>query len=136
MLTPCWDDIIRRKTAGKEVYMLDLFDSTHDDEGKSFPKFPMVSKKAHDAVGFFCYPQVRMWPADQVMYALYNSQNLVIKCHEVKIQHDHVYAMDTSKTRMWRIMREDVAAGVFPVQTTREAIRLKKAVLFYEVNNA
>ncbi len=127
-----WDDIIRQEIEKnyhfKGVYLIDLFDSTHEDDNQSFPRFPMLSRKVVDLFGFFFYPQVRMWPADKILFSIFNSVGNIIKCHKVKMQHDHVYALDVSKTRMWRIFNEDKASGVFPVDVKPEIEKLKQAI--------
>jgi hypothetical protein len=128
-----WDDIIREAIEKnyhfKGIYLIDLFDSTHEDDGCSFPRFPMLSRKVIDLFGFFFYPQVRMWPADKILFSIFSSVGNIIKCHKVKMQHDHVYALDVSKTRMWRIFNEDKANGVFPVDIKHEIKKLKDAIL-------
>ena len=127
-----WDDKIREAIAKnyhfKDIYLVDLFDSTHEDEGQSFPRFPMLSRKVIDLFGFFFYPQVRMWPADRVLFSIFQSVGNVINCHHVTMQHDHVYEKDVSKTRMWRIFNEDKANGVFPVDVKPEIKKLKDAI--------
>ena len=69
MQTYGWDDIIREKVAANEklkgIYLVALMDSTyHDDPNCPFPRFPMISRKAVELLGFFVHPKVRQWPAD------------------------------------------------------------------------
>ena len=129
-----WDDIIRRKIEANPqfngVYLVSLMDSAYyDEKDLEFPRFPMISKKAMEAVGFFFFPQVRMWPADKCIHDLYKAVGCVITCHEVKLQHDHIYdKADPSKSRMYRIMNEDIANGVFPIDGNRQAKELIKAI--------
>lgn len=123
-----WDDIIRAKTEGKEYYLVDIWDSTHEYEGHSYPRFPMISRKAIDLLGFFFYPQVRMYPADMIIWQVYNHAGVVIPCHEVKIQHDHVPNADPTKSRLMQILREDKENGVFPVRIQPEIDKLKGAI--------
>jgi len=129
-----WDDKIREAIARnyhfKDIYLVDLFDSTHEDDNQSFPRFPMLSRKVVDLFGFFFYPQVRMWPADRVLFSIFQSVGNVINCHHVTMQHDHVYEKDVSKTRMWRIFNEDKASGVFPVDVKPEIKKLKDAICY------
>lgn len=125
MQTYGWDDIIRQKVEAnkhfKGVYFVDIMDSTYNNT-VPYPKFPMISRKAVDLVGFFFYPQVRMWPADKVIWDLYKSVGCVITAHEIKMQHDHNYNHNTdpNKNRMLRILKEDEANGVFPISADRE----------------
>ena len=112
----------------KDIYLVDLYDSTHDDDNQSFPRFPMLSRKTIDILGFFFYPQVRMWPADKIMFSIFQSIGCIIRCYNVRMQHDHVYAMDVSKTRMWRIYKEDISNGVFPVDVKPEIKKIKDAI--------
>jgi hypothetical protein len=133
MQTNHWDDIIRERISANKhfngIYLVSLMDSTFNDT-VPFPKFPMLSRKAIDTVGFFFYPQVRMWPADKVIYDLYKAVGCVITCHNVKMQHDHNYnhTVDPSKSRMLRLLNEDRANGVFPVNANKEAEMLRKAI--------
>lgn len=111
------------------VYLVSLMDSTFNDTPEMpFPRFPMISKKAVDTIGFFFYPQVRMYPADKVIYDLYKAVGCVITCHDVKLQHDHVYTHNPKGDRFMRILQEDRANGVFPVNATEEHRKLHKAI--------
>lgn len=131
-----WDDIVRDKIAKcpqfKGHYLVDILDSTRvcGSNGVAFPRFPMISRKAVDVVGFFFFPQVRNWPADKCIWDLYNTVGCVVPCNEVKIQHDHNFdhVGDPSKSRFLRILNEDKANGVFPVNGNAEANRLIEAM--------
>lgn len=126
MQTYGWDDIVRAKVVANPqfngVYLVDMMDSTHDSTA-SYPKFPMISRKAVDSLGFFFFPQVRQWPSDKCIWDLYNGVGCVIPCHEVKMQHDHNFdhLNDPTKSKFIRILEEDKANGVFPVNPEREA---------------
>lgn len=128
MQTYGWDDIIRFKIEKNKhfrgIYLIALMDSTYNDTPEHpFPRFPMISRKAVELIGFFFYPQVRMWPADKVIWDLYKHVGCVITAHEVKMCHNHNYNHDTdpSKNKMLKILEEDKANGVFPVNADREA---------------
>lgn len=129
-----WDDIVRRRIAENPqfngVYLVSLMDSTYyDEKDLEFPRFPMISKKAVETIGFFFFPQVRMWPADKCIHDLYKAVGCVITCHKVKLQHDHIYDdKDASKSRMGRIMEEDIKNGVFPVNGNEQARQLLRAI--------
>lgn len=136
MQTDGWDDIVRKKIADNPqmngVYLIDMMDSTRKCEanGKEFPRFPMISRKAVDAVGFFFVPTVRNWPADYVIWSIYSYVGCIIPCHEVKMQHNHNYdhINDPSKSRFMRILNEDRANGVFPVKSDEYIIKLVDAI--------
>lgn len=134
-----WDDIVRQKIAEhpefKGIYLVDIWDSTrfgNDSEGKKFefPRFPMISRKAVDIAGFFFFPQMRNWPADKVVWNLYTSVGCIIKCHEVKLQHDHNFdhTGDPTKSRFLRILNEDIANGVFPIDARPQCQALYDAI--------
>jgi hypothetical protein len=140
MQTYGWDDIVRVKVEAnkqfKGLYLIAMLDSTYNDTPDNpFPRFPMISKKAVDLLGFFFFPQVRQWPADKVIWDLYNQVGCIIPAHEIKMQHDHNYNhhTDPRKNRMLRILDEDKAAGVFPVDASREAKLLFEAITGIEV---
>lgn len=136
MQTDGWDDIVRKKIKEQPqmngVYMIDMMDSTRKCEANSaeFPRFPMISRKAVDAVGFFFVPTVRNWPADYVIWLIYKAVGCIIPCHEVKMQHDHNYdhVGDPSKSRFMRILQEDRANGVFPVKADEYINKLADAI--------
>lgn len=130
-----WDDIIRKKIAANPhfngIYLIDMMDSSHNDTpSKPFPKFPIISRKAVETIGFFFFPQVRMWPADKVIWDLYSKIGCIITAHEIKLQHDHNYNHETDprKNRMLRILEEDKANGVFPLNADEEYKKLWRAI--------
>jgi len=134
-----WDDIVRQKISKNPqlngVYFVDVFDSTRfgcDSEGKKFEfaRFPIISRKAVDIAGFFFFPQVRNWPADKVIWNLYVNVGCIIKCHEVKLQHDHNFdhAGDPTKSRFMRVLNEDIASGVFPIDARPQCQALYDAI--------
>lgn len=128
METYHWDQIIIDKIKDREHFLIDCFDSTHEDEDASFPRFPMISRKSIETIGFFFYPQVRMWPADKIIFNLYNACELVVECHDVKLTHYHLPNNDISKTRFWNIFQEDIANGTLPVNIAREKWLLNNAI--------
>jgi len=128
MTTQDWDEIIREKIHGKEFYFVDTWDTTHEQGGISFPRFPLISRASVDVIGFLMYPQVRTYPADRVIYDLYRRLDLIVPCHEVKLQHDWVESTDPSKSKMLRIFMEDVHNGVFPVNAIIEMYKMTIAM--------
>jgi hypothetical protein len=136
MQTHAWDDKVRAKIAGytghNGIYMIDMWDSTRffADSKIEFCRFPIISRKAVDIVGFFFFPTVRNWPADKVIWDLYAHVKRIIPCHEVKIQHDHNFDHegDPQKSRFMRILKEDKANGVFPVNAVDAVSKLEKAI--------
>lgn len=136
MQTYGWDDIVRFKVEANKhfngIYLVDMMDSTHDNN-VVYPKFPLISRKAVELLGFFFFPQVRMYPADKCIWDLYKGVGCVITAHEIKMQHNHNYdhLNDPSKSRMMRILEEDKANGVFPVNATEEAKKLAAEIERY-----
>ena len=135
MQTNKWDDLIRERIDANKhfngVYLVSLLDSTFYDSPKTpFPRFPMISRKAIDTIGFFFFPQIRMYPADKAVWDLYSAVGCVITCHQVKMQHDHNYnhSTDPSKLRMMKIFEEDRNSGVFPINANKEGKALKNAI--------
>lgn len=123
-----WDEMIRYKIGINKhfrgIYLVDTMDSSHNDTpSKPFPRFPIISRKAVELLGFFFFPQVRMYPADAVIWDLYSKIGCVITAHEIKLQHDHDYDHNNNprKSRWMRVLEEDKANGVFPVRADREA---------------
>ena len=134
MQTKHWDEIIlnKIKVVNEEkklngVYLVDTFDSTHEQGGNSFPRFPLISKKAVDAIGFLMFPQVRTWPADKVIYLLYACLDAVVPCHEVKIQHNWTGNNDPEKSIIIQSFKGDIENGVFPVDAYVQVYQLRKA---------
>lgn len=129
METQDWDSIINDKIVDRSIYLVDTWDSTHTHEGVSFPRFPLISRKAIDTVGFLMYPQVRTYPADRVIWELYKLVGATIECHEVKLTHNHIaHDGNESKSRMYRIFQEDIKNGIFPVNAFIQNYQLKKAM--------
>jgi hypothetical protein len=135
MQTNHWDDIVRQKIAFNkfhDVYFVDMWDSTRNCEANSveFPRFPLISRRAVETIGFFFYPLLRMWPADYLIWQIYSYAGCVITCHEVKMQHDHNYNHETdpSKSRMLRILHEDEANGILPVKVDEYITKLRSAM--------
>jgi hypothetical protein len=136
MQTNAWDDKVRAKIKGytghNGIYMIDMWDSTRffADSKVEFCRFPMISRKAVDICGFFFFPTVRNWPADKVIWDLYAHVKRIIPCHEVKIQHDHNFDHegDPQKSRFMRILKEDKANGVFPVNAIEVIAKLEAAI--------
>lgn len=127
ILTDGWDRIISKtiKDSGKgSFYLVDIHDTTRDHNGEIWPCFPMISRAAVNVMGFFFYPQVRIWPADKVAYGLFNKIESVIDCAAVQVRHEHVQENDPSKSRLARIFIEDKKAGRLNVNITTEVMRL------------
>lgn len=130
-----WDKIILDKIKANShfngIYMVSTMDSTFNDTPETpFPRFPIISRKAVDTLGFFFVPTIRQWPADKAIYEIYHACGCIITAHEVKLQHDHNYNHNTdpSKNRMLRIMKEDMANGVFPYDGSEHVKALYKAI--------
>ena len=120
--TKDWDFLAMEAIGHRKVYMLNFRDSTYDTGDFSFPKFPMISRKAYEALGWFFYPQVRMWGADNLCYQMFERSGTIIECHGVRIRHDHI---PSTKFNEWYEL--DKKEGVFPVAMDREVYALLEA---------
>jgi hypothetical protein len=131
MVTPEWDLLIEKRAGERKVWFMSLYDSTYDDDpderAGGFAKFPCVSRKAYEAVGFMLYPQIRSWGADNVCDKMYRLARCYLMCHEVRIQHDHV-----PTDRFNEGFEKDKQAGIFPIIMDHEVHRLKKAKEKYD----
>jgi glycosyltransferase involved in cell wall biosynthesis len=127
LMTNGWDDIIRKKIkqSGMTVYLVDTHDSTKKTPANYFCTFPIISRKAKGALGYFLHPRIRMYPADKVLFDIFSTVKKVIDANEVKIQHDHIGEMDPSKSMMIEIFNEDkMLWSKDPLDVRNEIIRL------------
>jgi glycosyltransferase involved in cell wall biosynthesis len=126
MLTKGWDTIIKKKVGSRQVYLVDLWDSTHEDLN-SFPRFPMLSRKAYEAQGFFFHPTIRMWGTDVIVYKTFEAAGAVVECHEVELFHDHM-----PSRRFADMYEQDKKNGVFPVPVLDEIAAIATAKEEYD----
>jgi glycosyltransferase involved in cell wall biosynthesis len=130
--TDGWDNLIRQaiKRVGWSIYMVDVNDSTrfHKETNQVWPCFPMVSKEAIDVMGFLFYPQIRVYPADKVIYQLFLNIVRVIECLDVEVVHDHIPETSPAKSRLMRLFLEDKASGALNVNITKELSSLLRAI--------
>lgn len=124
--TAGWDVKVKEAIGTRKVYCVDTWCTDHE-EIHSFPRFPMVSRKAYETLGFVFYPQIRMWGADAVLFDLYKKAGCVIECHDVKVEHLHM-----PSRRFYMMYEEDKKAGVFPIGGLEELDKLKKAKEEYD----
>jgi hypothetical protein len=124
--TQNWDDIILKKISEYRwsVYLVDTTDATRGTVNIDFCCFPLVSRKAINEIGFFMYPQVRIYPADKILYELYNKAGRIINAREVILQ-SH-YVEETKSPRLWKIFQEDLKNGKLKVDVSRELMILLK----------
>lgn len=64
-MTPKWDEIIYEKT--DDVRYL------RGDEGTKFACFPILTRKAYEALGYVFHPKYYNWTADMALYDAFNS---------------------------------------------------------------
>ena len=121
ILTPHWDTLVKQATINRLIYLVDVWDSTHDDL-KWFPRFPIVSRAAIDAVGWLYHPTITMWGADTILYQVYKEAGCVVDCLHVRLQHDHL-----PSKRFKDAYDKDKANGVFPVPVLNDIENLKRA---------
>jgi hypothetical protein len=108
-LTNGWDEIIAEKVHGKKIWFADIWDSTRVNDSGFQPCFPMVSRKAYEAVGFVLHPQIKAYPADRRIYEVYLMAGKVVDCTDVKIQHDRVAS---EKSRLEAISRSGMNGSI------------------------
>lgn len=121
-VTQDWDVLAKEAIGTRQVYMLSFMDSTYHDGKLSYPKFPMVSRRAYEAVGYFFHPKIRMWGADNWLFCVHKEAGTIIDCHNVHIMHDHIQSEQFSE---WFKINE--LEMKFPIDINFEAERLLEA---------
>lgn len=97
MFIPGWDNIIRSKVidaklVGKIVYIKIGGTGISSADG-SYSSFPIQSRESVQTLGYFHYPLIFSWDADEVLWNAYNSvktvhgHNRMIDCLEVAVAH-------------------------------------------------
>ena len=122
ILTPHWDDIVLTAIGERVVYMLSFMDSTYHDGKLSYPKFPMVSRRAYEALGCFFHPEIRMWGADNWLYSVHKEAGTIIECHQIEIQHNHV--LNPQFGEWFEINKKETP---FPYVINRQVVQLLEA---------
>ena len=119
-----WDDKIRSKINrhGWSVYLVDTHETTRGKINKDFCCFPMISRKSVTEIGFFFYKQVRVYPADKIIYGVYKKIGRIIDAQDIEIQ--SVYVSEDTDTRRWGIYQEDLKNGALNIDITREVLKL------------
>lgn len=134
MRTNHWDAKILYtiKEYGWSIYMLDLPDTARMKYKHHFPCFPCVSRRGMNTLGWMLCRHVRMYPADQLTYAVYAQCGRVIPVNNILIEHEHILESDPSKNRFMEIYNEDMKTPIdlsqdmFKLSTTAASERLKK----------
>jgi hypothetical protein len=119
-----WDEIAREKIKKHRwsVYLIDTLESTRGVINQDFCCFPIVSRKAINEIGFIFFPQIRMYPADKVIYSLFNEIGRVIPAHDIVLS--STYVPEDKNGRKWKIFQEDVASGNVEINITQQVTRL------------
>jgi hypothetical protein len=109
MRTNHWDAKILKKIheIGRTVYFIEIPDTARIKYQNLFPCFPCVSRRAFCTLGFALCPDIRMFPADKVTYAIYRHAGLTYTVNNVLIEHEHELDYTGSKKRMMDIFLED-----------------------------
>ena len=122
--TGWWDDKIREKIDRHQwsIYLVDTKESTRGKINHGFCCFPIISRRAVNELGFFFYPQIRVYPADKIIYELFQNIDRVIDAQDVII--NSKYVSEDKNPRMWKIFQEDLKAGLIEINITPEVIKL------------
>lgn len=85
-----WDTVLLNRLA---VYLQDkpdgiVYGHLNDALGKSYCCFPLISRKAHDALGYSMPPEYPSWNADIFLWDVYNGIGRV--CHIPEVLVDHI----------------------------------------------
>lgn len=109
MRTNRWDEKILRAIdeSGFSIYCLDIPDTARIKYKHQFPCFPCVSRRAFCTLGFVLIPEVRIFPADQVTFAIYEHAKRVIPIRDVLIEHEHIMDYSGNKKEMMDVFLED-----------------------------
>lgn len=124
-ITKNWDEKIRTKVQDSRIWLADIYDTTRTYGTGNQPCFPMVSRKAYQALGFLLHPNIKTYPADRILYEVYKKAECVIDCTDVQIQHDRQH---DKKERIMNIFRENNADGSIRVDTNKDADTLREAL--------
>ena len=119
-----WDEKIRKKIKkfGWSVYLVDTKDTTRGAVNKGFCCFPIISRKAVNALGFFFYPQVRVYPADKIIYEVFLNAARIIDAQDIII--NSKYVSEDKNPRLWKIFQEDMKSGVMHVNITGGIVQI------------
>ena len=132
IVTQDWDKKILEKVGTRKIYLLDTFDSTKNQYKQTFCCFPMVSRMAMNACGYFINPKVRMYPADLFLYETYKNADAIIDANDIYIVHNHIHESDPSKSKMQRIFQEDCEKWkTTKIDISAEISRLKYFMQLY-----
>jgi len=126
--TQDWDKriLLKIKKFGWSVYLVDTTESTREIVNKGFCCFPIISRRAVNELGFFFYPQVRIYPADKVIYMLFERAGCIINARDIKLQ--STYIQENKNPRLWNIYQEDRTNGALNVNITVSLLSLLKVI--------
>lgn len=109
IMTQNWDVLILEKIrkSNWKIFVGVVNDSTRSEIlGGAFSCFPMLSREAVDAMGYFFHPEVRSWAADKMLHRLYENSGRMLDLTCVDVKH-HWEKEGESFERMKRIHDED-----------------------------
>lgn len=87
VLTDAFDDVIRSKADIGSVY-LDTKDNTRNYNGNGeFACFPIINRKAFNALGCFFPPGAPTWGADKVLWQICNQARIVKDASDIEVNH-------------------------------------------------
>jgi len=96
--------------------------------------FPMITKEAFKAMGFFLHPELLTWGADRTIYELYSAVNRVINVPSVHIEHVTYHdgkapCDETAKSVKERFFRDpDCHNKVSSLVIPKQILLLRKAI--------
>lgn len=128
MKTVGWDDKIRKliKESGWSLYFIDIPDSARIKYRHNFPCFPMITKKGVGVLGYYFDPRVKIYPADCMLFEIYQHSGRIIKANDVYIQHDHIIeTKDPKKKNLMKVFNEQTKAGELKnIDVTEDVIKI------------
>ena len=95
LTTKGWDakalDFMKRPHVGFGTAYLPgswpFYGRTHDNLGQEFSMFPMLSRAAYEAQGFFFPPEFPGWAADNTLYGIWQELGRVVDLPMVTVEH-------------------------------------------------
>lgn len=110
IMTQDWDEIVLNqvKNFRYKIFYLDIGDSTRNfNNNGEYSCFPMVSREAFEALGYFFIPVIKGWSADKYLFDLYDGVGRIIPFKDKVFVEHHREAKDQNFKKMERLFEED-----------------------------